>query len=275
MNSIAARLRKSRKPALLHLGLSATVTLASMLLVLRIWYPGEMLTAQGVSRLALMMIGVGVAIGPLITLIVFDPHKWGIRFDIAFIVTMQLLALGYGLYTIHGGRPVYVVFNVDRFDVVPLRDLDKDSLDKVPGPLAPSPWKPTIVAARLPMDPAERSEILFSAIEGGPDLHQLPEYYVPLEDERVAMLAKLHQMDELRTINTLEQAEWQTLLGGLERTEQEIGYLPLLGNAGDGAVILDRSSGAVVGIRMLTPRFGSPEDPDPSGAIGVRAHPLK
>lgn len=256
MNPVTARLRKSRKVALLHLGLSATVALAAMLLVRQIWYPGELSTAQGVSRLILIMIGVAVAQGPLITLIVFDPDKWGIRFDIACIAAMQFLALGYGLYSIHGGRPVYVVFNVDRFDVVAHKDLGKESLARVPSNLTPLIWKPRFVAARLPEDPAKRRDILFSALDGGPDLPQLPEYYVPLEDERPAMLAKTHPLDELKKINELDEAEWEALLDGLGRTEDEIGYLPLLANARDGAVILDRRSAEILGIRMLTPKFG-------------------
>jgi len=38
---------------------------------------------------------------------------------------------------------------------------------------------PEWVAAKLPEDIAERNALIFQAIEGGPDLAQLPRYYLP------------------------------------------------------------------------------------------------
>ena len=43
---------------------------AAMAVIFLLWYPGALAGAQGVSRLVLIMIGVDVVIGPLITLIV-------------------------------------------------------------------------------------------------------------------------------------------------------------------------------------------------------------
>lgn len=261
MNPVINRLRKSRKAALLHLGLSAFVALVSIALVFQVWYPGELSAAQGVSRIVLLMIGVDVVVGPLITAVVFDANKKGIHFDITVIAAMQTAALLYGMNAIHGGRPVYVVFNVNRFDVVALQDVSLESLAKVPSGLEPSRWRPRFVAAKLPDDPTKRSDLLFSSLEGGPDLPQLPEYYVPLQNERTAMLAKLHPLNELKKTNGMSEADWRRLLEGLGQEENKVGYLPLSANEKDGAVILDRSSAEIIGIRMLTPRFGSPEPP--------------
>lgn len=257
MNPISTRLRTSRKPALLHLGLSIAIALIAMGLIFRVWYPGELAAAQGVSHLVIIMIGVDVVIGPMITAIVFDSQKPGIKFDIVTIATMQAGALLYGLHTAHAGRPIYMVFNVDRFDVVAFQDLNKESLAKVRSDLRPHAWRPRTVAARLPKSRTERSSILFSAIHGGPDLPQLPQYYVPLQDEREAMLVKLRPLEDLQKINSVTEGDWQHLVGGLGRQQAELGYLPLSANAKDGAVIMDRHSGDIVGIRMLTPKFGS------------------
>ena len=46
--------------------------------------------------LILLMIGVDVVIGPLLTLIVFDPKKKHLKFDLVVIAALQLAALAYG-----------------------------------------------------------------------------------------------------------------------------------------------------------------------------------
>jgi hypothetical protein len=150
------------------------------------------------------------------------------------------------------------VFSVDRFDVVAKAEVDSDSLARVNDEnLRPSPFGPLWVAAELPKDPEARSNLMFSAVGGGPDLPQLPEYFLPLEGAREAMLKHLHPLGELRALNDLDDKQWDALVRGLGRAEAELGYLPMRANARDGAVVLDAHTGDVVGIRMVTPKFGA------------------
>ena len=53
--------------------------------MLAVWYPQPYFAAMGGATLILLLIGVDVVIGPLITLIVFDPKKKSLRFDLAVI----------------------------------------------------------------------------------------------------------------------------------------------------------------------------------------------
>lgn len=274
MNSIASRLRLSAQPALIHLGISASVAMLAMAVIFGLWYPGALAGAQGVSRLVLILIAVDVVIGPLITLIVYVPGKKSLRFDLAVIAAMQTTALLYGLQAIHGGRPAYVVFNVDRFDVVAVKDVVPDSLQRAPDGLGLNRWRPRWVAARLPADPEARTDLMFSAAGGGADLPQLPEYFVPPEAERAAMLRRLRPLRELRALNELDDAAWQTLLDDFGRSESALGYLPMVANAQDGAVILDAQTGEVLGLRLLTPSFSQrgQTPSNPSNPKGVRHH---
>jgi hypothetical protein len=63
------------------------------MLMLAVWYPQHYFAAMGGTTLILLLIGVDVVIGPLITLIVFDPKKKSLRFDLAVIAVLQLGAL--------------------------------------------------------------------------------------------------------------------------------------------------------------------------------------
>ncbi|WP_133881892.1 TfpX/TfpZ family type IV pilin accessory protein [Panacagrimonas perspica] len=246
----------------IHLSLSVAVALTAMAVIFLVWYPGKLAQAQGVSFLVLIMIGVDVVIGPLLTTLLYKPGKWGMRFDLFVIALLQTVALLYGMKTIYGGRPAYVVFNVDRFDVVPVQDVSADSLARAKPAFKTSMLHPRWAAARMPEDPETRSDILFSSLSGGADLPQLPEYFVPLGDERDALLQKLHPIEELRKINELDDPAWKAVWAGFDRPETDLGYLPMRGNAQDGAVILDAHSGEILGIRMLTPNFKSPRKGD-------------
>jgi hypothetical protein len=63
------------KASALHLALSAAIGAAVVTLMLAVWYPQQYFAAMGGTMLILLMIGVDVVIGPLITLVVFDPKK--------------------------------------------------------------------------------------------------------------------------------------------------------------------------------------------------------
>lgn len=276
MSILTSRLRLSAIPAAVHLSLSLLVALLAMAAVFFVWYPEALAGAQGVDRLILIMIGVDVVLGPLMTLIVFNPAKNHLWFDLMVIAGMQTAALLYGMAAIFGGRPAYVVFNVDRFDVVAVQDVDRDSLQAAMDEGKPgiSWFGPRWVAAPIPDDPQRAQEILFSSVGGGADLPQLPDLFVPLKADREQMLRRLRPLDELRKINELDAGTWADYLqewGG--RPESEMGYLPMNANAREGAVIMDARTAEIIDVVLLTPSFAplkkdpessAPETPSPT-----------
>lgn len=223
----------------IHLCISAVVGLAACALIFLVWYPAPLAQLQGVGPLVVLLIGVDITVGPLITTLVFDRRKKSLPFDLGVIALVQIAALVYGLSSIFQARPAWVVFNVDRFDVVTPLDVDRASL--VRSGLEPSLLSPEWIAARLPVDLAQRKAILLSAAKGGPDLPQLPEYFVELSAERDAMLARLRPLTELDGDNLPDAANH--------------GYLPMRGRSIDGSVILDRKTGAIVRVTNLRPNW--------------------
>src|SRR4029453_13346794 len=117
--------------------------------------------AIGGDTLIILLIGVDVVIGPLITLIIFDPKKKNLRFDLAVIALLQLSALVYGCSVMFKARPVFNVFVVDRFEVVAANGVDEESLEKAQAPFRTlSLTGPKIAAARAPADPKRMSDIV-------------------------------------------------------------------------------------------------------------------
>src|SRR4051812_12853702 len=106
------------KAAAIHSLISVAVGLIAGALLLGLWYPPPYFHAAGAQELILLLVGVDLVIGPLLTLIVFRWGKPGLAFDLTVISLLQAAALVYGLAIVLQSRPVFLVATVDRFVLV-------------------------------------------------------------------------------------------------------------------------------------------------------------
>ncbi|MGH8148807.1 MAG: hypothetical protein ACRETB_02355 [Steroidobacteraceae bacterium] len=149
------------------------------------WYrwPGWYLA--GMRHIALLVVAVDVAIGPLLTLVVASPTKSRreLARDIGVIVVVQLAALAYGSVTLWRGRPVYYVFAGNGLHMVQAFDLKPSeiALGRRDDPSLAPEWHcmPRWVWAPLPQDKQALKEAIRSMISGGVDLPQMPRYFKP------------------------------------------------------------------------------------------------
>jgi hypothetical protein len=243
------------KAAALHLAISAVIAAVVVTLMLAVWYPQPYFAAMGGETLIMLLIGVDVVIGPLITLIVFDPKKKHLWFDLTVIAALQLAALAYGCSVMFNARPVYTVFVVDRFETVAANRVDAASLATVKtGEFRTLPLDgPKIIAARRP-DTAERqSAIVISAMNGGPDLANLPELYVPYAQFRLAAARSARPLAELAQRQPDAVATIRSFVAGTGRAEGAFGFLPMKARNRDMAVVVDVKTGDVIGILPVYP----------------------
>jgi len=250
-------LKERLRAGLVHLLASSLVAAAVAALIFLAWYPTPLAEAQGVSRLLLLLIAIDVTIGPLVTTLVYDRRKKSLKFDLAVVVLLQLGFLLYGLHAIHGGRPALIVFNVDRFDAVPASMMDPGGLELARQQGKPGlPWlRPRIVAALVPADLQERNALTLSSGMGGADLPELAQYHVPYAEVAAAVLPRVRPLSELRSVNPIDDSEWQSLLDSLPLPEPAMGYLPLKAKVRDGAVIVNRQNAEVIRILLLQPKW--------------------
>jgi len=238
----------------LHLALSAAVALLVVTLMLVVWYPRQYFTAMGGDTLILILIGVDVVVGPLITLIIFDPKKKGLRFDLTVIAAMQLAALAYGGSVMFEARPVYNVFVVDRFEVIAANAVDAESRAKASAEFRSLPLTgPRIIAARQPDDAKRQADIVLSAMNGGPDLANLPELYVPYEQFRQDAAKSARPLADLAKRQPQDADAIRAFVAASGRAEDALGFLPMKARNKDMAVIVDRASGEVAGILPIHP----------------------
>lgn len=179
--TFSIRMRAAAGASGVHFALSCLIALLASALVFLVWYPYPYRDLSGGRELFLLVIGVDIVCGPLLTLVLFNPAKPRVELwrDMMLVVLIQLGALGYGMWSVWQARPLYLVLEIDRFKVVIRPVIDEVALDKLPAELQPRWWtRPQIVGVRDPKDAQERERVLFEAVQGGRDYAERPEFYV-------------------------------------------------------------------------------------------------
>lgn len=99
-------------------------------LVFFIWYPVPLATAVGVTHIFLIILAIDIIVGPFLGLVVYKHGKKTLKFDLGVIILLQILALCYGVHSIEQGRPAWIAYNVDRFELVRKNEIITDHIDK-------------------------------------------------------------------------------------------------------------------------------------------------
>ncbi|MBS1144806.1 MAG: type pilin accessory protein [Proteobacteria bacterium] len=237
------------RAGLIHLSISAVVALIAVGVVFLLWYPEPLHVAVGVTEIFFIVLGVDVVIGPLLTTVVYRPGKKSLRFDLSTIALLQLLAFSYGIWTVAQGRPVWLVYNADRFDLVQAYQIDQRKIHEATPEYRVASWTgPRWVSASRPESPELRKTITMEAMLAGIDVAQHPELYRPLDEEATSIRERSKPLDELFRHNPQPLVE-ETL----RRWSDADAYLPMMARAYPVTVLINKASAKVVAIVELNP----------------------
>lgn len=243
------------KAAAIHLGISALIAAIVVTVMLALWYPQPYFDAMGGAGLLKLLVGVDVAIGPLLTLIIFDRRKKSLRFDLSVIAFLQIVALIYGVYIMFEARPVYTVFVKDRFEVVAADELASTDLDAGPPEYRNlSLTGPRIVGVRFPdkSNVEEWNKLVFSGV-GGKDVQNFPKYYVPYAEITAEVLAKAKPLATLAGVAPERAAQVQAFVARSGQATDALGYVPLVGRGQFMTAVIDLRDARLVGILPIDP----------------------
>lgn len=194
------RLRSASYAAILHLLASLAIAISIAMLVFWLWFPYPYRELVGGRELFLLIISIDAICGPLLTAIVFNPKKSKreLTQDLCLVALIQLAALSYGLFILSQARPVYTVFEVDRFRVITAADVLKDKLQPKQGGLQILPWTgPLVIGTRTASGGKELMESLDLSL-AGIDPSMRPDWWQPYEKSKSAALAKAERVEVLR-----------------------------------------------------------------------------
>jgi hypothetical protein len=238
------------KPALVHLAASATLAALVAATVFGLWFPGAYREFAGGTELFTLVVGVDLALGPLITLVIFDRRKPlpELRRDVAIIVVLQLAALGYGLHMVSISRPVVMALEEDRFRVVAasgvyLKELPEALPDFRSLPLT----GPRLVRSVVSADPNKKVESVALGLSGY-DIGTRPSLWQPWDEAaRAEALAHAKPLKRLAPRYADRAAAFDAAIAATGQAAQSLVYLPMITFRGDWVALLDARTGVLVG----------------------------
>jgi len=239
---------KRLKFFLSHLFISFLIALLVIGLVFFVWYPTSLAKAVGVTNIFLMMLAIDVIIGPLLGLLVYKEGKKTLKFDLSVIISIQIAALCYGVFSIEQGRPAWLVYNVDRFELVRKNELIDSNIQQAqPQFQQPSWFKPQYVATEFAKDMQQRNDEMFAEVLNGVSIAQRPERYVELSQTKEQIQQRAQKLELLQQYNNKTEVEKI-----LAKYPQATAFLPMKASAVDMTVLID-SQGDVIKIVDLRP----------------------
>ncbi|MGA9574350.1 MAG: hypothetical protein WBS20_10440 [Lysobacterales bacterium] len=241
------------RAALTHLLPSLLVLAVLAGFVFIAWYPYPFRQFEQSGKFALALILTAGLIGPAMTWLFYSKGKRGLLLDLVVIVIIQLAAFAWGALSLYQNRPYFMVYTVDRFEVLSARDVDfawitdPKFLDK---PFA----EPILLFANMPADPASYQKLLREIMfEGKPDLQFRPEYWSLYNTRKQLVLQKSRPLEDLSGQRPASTGAIDTLVEHHGGDINQLRFVPALLNDGQFTVILDARNGDVVDMLMIDP----------------------
>ena len=224
-----------------HLFISLLIALLVVGLVFFIWYSSPLATAVGVTQIFLMMLVIDVIVGPILGVLVYKEDKKTLKFDLTVIIIFQLLALTYGVYSIEQGRPAWLVFNVDRFELIRKNEIVDQNVNHAQSQFQQPSWfKPQFVATEFAKNIEQRNDDMFAEVLSGISIAQRPERYVDFIQAKQQIQQRAQKLELLQQYNNKSDVEKI-----LAQYPQVTAFLPLKASVMDMTVLVDQNSNVV------------------------------
>lgn len=237
---------KRSKLALIHLCVSLAFALPIIGAIKFIWYPSPLSSAMGVTIISTLVMAAHTLIFPALTFLIYKQNKAKLILDCSIIFILQLSALAYGVFVLSQGRPAWIVFVVDDFEVVSPASIysGQDTSAKTYG-LSLS--GPEFIVASYSEDATLRQHQKEDEMFSGISLATRPETYQPITQHYKAMQARSKPLTELEDFNSSIAVE-----SALKEWPTASGWMPLKAPEKDMVVLLNQN-GVPLGIVKLNP----------------------
>ena len=233
--------------SLVHLLGSAVVLFLVFALVRFIWYPEPFFSSASGINLMLILVPIDLVVGPLVTLIIFNPKKASLKFDLACVLACQIAFLFYGLWSIYLARPVYVAFDEDWFRLVSANEIEAKEQAKAKYPAFRSlpVLGPQVIGTIMPADREKRAQIVVASISGM-GVQNLPEYYVPYNDVMPIVKSVAKTAKDMKFLSGEERARVSSYELKMTQQGRQVRFVPLRAKTTLMFVAVDPKNGAVI-----------------------------
>jgi hypothetical protein len=232
----------------IHFILTALLAAAAAAIIFFVWYPHPFEFMVRGLELFTLVVGCDLALGPLLSLVVFNRSKTKLALivDYTAIAIVQISGLVYGVYNVAESRPVYIVFSVDRYEVVAARDLTEAELAAVTDakyrkvPLG----GPRYVAVIVPEKDREQS--MFDEMAGNPSFAR-PKWYHDVADALPQIRQRSFQIAELEKRHPDVKPALAEELRKIALPPERLRWVPVSTRRGFWTALIDLENGLPVG----------------------------
>jgi hypothetical protein len=235
-----------KNAALRHLWPSLIVLVIITGLILWVWYPYPFLLFKTNDKFSLALIAAAGAIGPALTWFLYRKGKWGLVFDLVVVVLIQIAAIAWATFALYQNRPYFMVFMVDRFEVLSIREVEfthPEQLKFLDKPLV----GPTLVYANMPVEPQAFQKLLKEVMfEGKPDLQFRPEFWSFYAERQLQTLTVSKPLTDLLDARPESANEINQLVGKHGGVIAKLNFVPGMNRDGAFAAILDADNGELL-----------------------------
>lgn len=232
-----------------HLSCSLLIALIVVGIVFFVWYPTPLASAVGVTDIFWMLLIIDVILGPVLGFIVYKVGKKTLKLDLTVIISIQILAFIYGVYSLEQGRPVWIVYSVDRFELIRKNDLIKKNIKQaLPEFQKESMLHPKFATLEFAKDLSKRNDDMFFEVFTGISLSQRPELYVNFNSIKMINKARWKSIKDLKSYN--ESSLVDKILANYPNANA---YYPLKAHARDMVVLINKEKAEVIKIVDLRP----------------------
>lgn len=231
----------------IHFLVTLALAAVAAALIFFVWFPDPFETMIGGTELFMLVVGCDLALGPLISLVIYNSRKTRreLVIDYTVVGAVQIAAMIYGILILSGTRPVYVAFDTDRIEIVTARDISDAELAAAKNPLYRSlPLTgPRYVA--VVVSPTEVQEALFQALDGNPELGR-PRFYVPYESQLETIRAKSKTLADLEKSHPESKLLMDAELARIGIPASRVRWLPVHHFRGFWTALIDERDGRPV-----------------------------
>lgn len=221
-------IKSKLKAAGIHLAISSVIFLILAYFIIFRWYPVPYFTADGGWQGIRMVALIDLVLGPLLTLIIFNPAKSlrEIRLDLSVIALIQVSALIWGIYTVHNERPAAIVHWDGEFYAVPAKtfteqNIEMDSLAQF------SAEKPPVINAHRSTDVSALMEMLRLSTEENRAPFEQFHIYRTFLDDKDSIFSSALNIDTIITVNEAMNNELEGFLAKQGGEKDDYVYMPL------------------------------------------------
>lgn len=141
-----------------HLLISLLIFAALAAVIKFFWYPSVLFDIDGGWEGIKLIASVDLIMGPLLTLIVFNPLKKELKRDLFIIALLQFSCIAAGMVAVHHVRPVAVVYHDGVFETLGAGDYQGHDVVIDDVALLQESW-PVWIAIKQPDDAGQRQAV--------------------------------------------------------------------------------------------------------------------